>query len=205
MTSIKRTSYPFFLGILAVSLGIGLAPSTPARAGDWSFSISVPGYYYWCEDPYWVYDPGYAPVWDYYPNYNPVIERDVYYNGHRHHDGTHHSERTVEDRRASYYSPGRNEAITPPRTTVEEYGGPGFHRDRERTSWIGADGRPHSTTIDRVTTVDPWGNSHTDTHVTLKNRGKHSNPVQSQMGNQAPNPKVPNKVKNGKHHKGHKH
>ncbi|MCA9448037.1 MAG: hypothetical protein KC931_13050, partial [Candidatus Omnitrophica bacterium] len=40
----------------------------------------------------------------------------------------------------------------------------------EHTSWIGADGRPHSTTVDKVTSQDIWGNTHTDSHVTLKSK-----------------------------------
>jgi hypothetical protein len=84
-------------------------------------------------------------------------------------DGTYHEENAVVDKHSSYYSPGRNEAITRPRTTVKSWSeGPGQETTREKTSWIGADGRPHSTTITRDTTSDAWGNTHTDTHVDLK-------------------------------------
>lgn len=161
-----KTTHKIFAGVAAVGLGIALAIPTPAEAGRFGFSIGTPGTFFWYNTPHRVYrGPGY-----YYPIYNPVVERDVHYDGHFHRDGTHHGERVVEDRHASFYSPGRNEAITRPRTTVERYGGYGYNGERERTSWIGADGRPHSTTVDRVTTVDPWGNSHTDTRVTLKNK-----------------------------------
>ncbi|MCA9447918.1 MAG: hypothetical protein KC931_12445 [Candidatus Omnitrophica bacterium] len=88
---------------------------------------------------------------------------------------TRHSETTVEDRHRSFYSPGRNEAITEPETEVYRERGPGYERTTERTEWIGADGRPHSTTIDRTTTEDPYGNTHTDTHVDLKQKGGEKN------------------------------
>ncbi|MCA9430686.1 MAG: hypothetical protein KC940_09285 [Candidatus Omnitrophica bacterium] len=165
-----------FAGIVAVAVAAVVFAASPARAGDWSFSIGIPGHVCWHEAPiyrHYDYRPGY-----YYPVYNPVVERDVEYDGHYHRDGTLHTERTVEDRHDSFYSPGRNEAITRPRTTVEDYRGPGYNGERERTSWIGADGRPHSTTVDRVTTSDPWGNTHTDTQVTLKSRKGSDEPQQ---------------------------
>jgi len=114
----------------------------------------------------------YYPQYNYYPNYqpyNPVVRREVRTGGGYAPDGTFHSNTTVEDRRASYYSPGRNTAVTPPRTTTTRvYGPDGTWVNRERTTWIGADGRPHSTTVDQETTQDIWGNTHTETNVTLK-------------------------------------
>lgn len=106
----------------------------------------------------------------YYPRpYNPVVRRDVTQEGYYGPDGTFHSQSEVEDKHSSFYSPGRNEAITQPRTTTRQYYGPnGTWQTQEHTSWIGADGRPHSTTIDKTTSQDIWGNSHTDTNVTLK-------------------------------------
>lgn len=114
-------------------------------------------------------NPGYYPV---YPRpYNPVVEQNVYNKEGVAPDGTYHEEGVVEDRHSSYYSPGRNYAITRPQTTVETWNyGPGATTTRERTTWIGADGRPHSTTVDRNTQADPWGNTRTDTHVELKRR-----------------------------------
>ncbi|WP_154724899.1 hypothetical protein [Candidatus Contendibacter odensensis] len=120
-------------------------------------------------------DPLHAQSYQYYPDYNPTVRRDYYSSEGYAPDGTYHSEDIVEDKRASYYSPGRNKAITRPRTTVESWRNePGQQTTRERTSWIGADGKPHSTTIERNEITDPDGNSHTDTHVTLKraNKGK---------------------------------
>lgn len=112
------------------------------------------------------YDP---PVHGYYRGYNPTVRRDYYSNGDYAPDGTYHSEDIVEDRRASYYSPGRNRAITRPRTTVDSWSeGEGQQTTRERTSWIGADGKPHSTTIEKNTITDSEGNTHTDTSVTLR-------------------------------------
>ena len=144
--------------VLSTSL-LGLA-SAPAQARG-------PGY-----DPddddsieYRHYPNGHG----YYPEYNPVVRRDYRGDGGYAPDGTYHSRYAEEDRHASYYAPGRNRAITRPRTTVETWDeGPGRQTTRRRTSWIGADGRPHSTTIDSSTTTDWYGNSHTDTHVTLK-------------------------------------
>lgn len=109
-----------------------------------------------------------------YPTYgpaNPVVRRDVTTGAEQSPDGTVQSQTTVEDRSASYYSPGRNTAITPPRTSnTRVYGPDGSWANRERTSWIGADGRPHSTTVDQQTSQDVWGNSHTDTNVQLKRK-----------------------------------
>ncbi|MCA9447007.1 MAG: hypothetical protein KC931_07820 [Candidatus Omnitrophica bacterium] len=144
------------------------------------YRYNDPGYY----DRNYTYGNRYEPSGrtyyhsdnqSYYPNYqprNPVVRRDVTDRGYYRADGTYHSDRTVEDRRASSYSPGRNIAVTKPRTTVtHSYGPDGSWNTREKTSWIGADGRPHSTTVDRQTTQDIWGNTHTDTHVTLKKKG----------------------------------
>jgi len=125
-------------------------------------SVSAGGHYY---DGY-RHDQGYYPR---YRQYNPVVRRDYYSSERYRPDGTYHEEDKVVDRHSSYYSPGRNEAITRPRTTVESWGSsPSQRTTQEKTSWVGADGRPHSTTITRDTTVDPWGNSHTDTHVALR-------------------------------------
>lgn len=108
----------------------------------------------------------------YYPEYrhsNPVVRRDFYSTEGYAPDGTYHEDDTVVDRHSSYYSRGRNQAITKPRTTIRSWSNiPGQETTREKTTWIGADGRPHSTTITRDTTVDRWGNTHTDTHVDLK-------------------------------------
>jgi len=185
------------VGILAVAFAAATPFAPSAQSGDWSFSIHAPRFHHWRHSPYRIYHRDYAVGWDYYPTYNPVVERDVYYDGHYHRDGTYHDEQTVEDRHASYYSPGRNEAITPPRTTVQESYGPGYNAEREKTSWIGADGRPHSTTIDRVTTVDPWGNTQTDTHVTLKKRGGGNEPSQ-EVQVQTPGGSKPPKSETGK-------
>lgn len=163
-----------------------------AQAGDWGVHVSPGGWgfhygsgsghvhiesgprYYHRPAPVYVAPPRsyyYRGPGRYYPSYNPVVRRDVSGGTHYAPDGTVHSEDTVEDRHSSYYSPGRNEAITAPRTTTTRHYHPdGSYHTRERTTWIGADGRPHSTTIDRNTSQDIWGNTHTDTHVTLKNK-----------------------------------
>jgi hypothetical protein len=113
--------------------------------------------------------PLYAQSYEYYPDYNPTVRRDYYSNQDYAPDGTDHSEDIVEDKRASYYSPGRNKAITRPQTTSDSWSeGPRQQTTRDHTSWIGADGKPHSTTIESNTITDPDGNSHTDTHVTLQ-------------------------------------
>ncbi len=174
MSKTIKSKSKLISGVIATVLGFGMVVTVPAQAADWGFSIHIPGLFYWNDGHYRNHRHDHSVGYDYYPSYNPVVRRDVQADGHYHRDGTLHTERTVEDRHDSYYSPGRNEAITRPRTTVEEYRGPGYNQERERTSWIGADGRPHSTTIDRVTTVDRWGNTHTDNHVTLKNRGNRS-------------------------------
>lgn len=110
---------------------------------------------------------------DYYPYYrsrkNPVVSRDEYWEEGYAPDGTYHVEEITEDRHQSYYSPGRQEAITPPHTTEDTWTyGDGIIKSREKTSWIGRDGQYHSTTINRTTRVDDEGNSHTRTHVDLK-------------------------------------
>ncbi len=125
---------------------------------------------------YYEYEgsPANPPGTVYYPAYppnNPVIQQNSYGQRIYAPDGTVHDQGVVEDRHSSYYSPGRNEAITRPRTTVERWNyGQGTDTTRERTTWIGSDGRPHSTTIDRNTQTDPWGNTRTDTHIDLKRR-----------------------------------
>jgi hypothetical protein len=164
-----------------------------AQADDWGVHVSPGGWgfhygsgsghiniesgprYYYGPRPVYVAPPPpgyyYRGSGPYYPNYNPVVRRDVDGGTYYAPDGTVHSEETVEDRHSSYYSPGRNEAITPPRTSTSYHYGPdGSYHTRERTTWIGADGRPHSTTIDQNTSQDIWGNTHTDTHVSLKNK-----------------------------------
>jgi hypothetical protein len=165
----KRMILVTVLVLSSVPLGGVLIPTT-SYAGDWSINVWGGSPYYYNSAPRYRYgyNQGYYP---YYRPYNPVVRRDYYSGGGYAPDGTYHGEDVVEDRRASYYSPGRNQAITPPRTSVQSWNyGPGQQTTRERTSWIGADGRPHSTTIDRNTRVDPWGNTHTDTHVTLKKK-----------------------------------
>ncbi len=158
--------------VLSSVLLVGWMVPMPSYAGDWSVNIWGGNPYYQSPAPryYYGYNPGYRQgYYPYYRPYNPVVRRDSYNTEGYAPDGTYHSENTVEDRRASYYSPGRNQAITPPQTSVQSWNyGPGQQTTRERTSWIGADGRPHSTTIDRNTNMDQWGNTHTDTHVTLK-------------------------------------
>jgi hypothetical protein len=173
-----------------------------AEAGDWGVHVSPGGWgvhygsgsghvniesgprYYHAPRPVYVTPPHrgnyYRGSRRYYPSYNPVVRRDVGGGTYYAPDGTAHSEQTVEDRHSSYYSPGRNEAITAPRTsTTRHYGPDGSYHTRERTTWIGADGRPHSTTIDENTSQDIWGNTHTDTHVSLKNK-KTSDGAQKQ-------------------------
>ncbi|MCA9410232.1 MAG: hypothetical protein KC944_03410 [Candidatus Omnitrophica bacterium] len=183
-----------------VCLGVFGFMAIPAFAdGDWGFYLNPggAGFSYHDDDshiridtaPRQYYRP--APVYtapppvQYYPSYNysyyprynpnPVVRRDVVDRGYYAPDGTYHSDTTVEDRRASYYSPGRNQAVTRPQTTVTRtYGPDGTWREQEHTSWIGADGRPHSTTVDKVTSQDIWGNTHTDSHVTLKSKNSEA-------------------------------
>jgi len=210
-TLLKTTT----LTAAVLTLGLIFVPST--EAGGWSISIggSPWGYNSYGTDYY--YGGGCCDVYqgDWYPHYtpryrrhhrrwnNPVVDRRVDEDGHYHRDGTHHGESTVVDRHASYYSPGRNQAITRPRTTTSYHNGPGYERERERTRWIGADGRPHSTTTDRVTTHDRYGNQHTDTHVTLKNKkqpkgGVATRPVPPRQDSAAPaKPYKAGKVKGG--------
>lgn len=165
----------YSLLVLSVVLLALMFTAVPALAGDWSISLwggGGGGYYAPSSRPYYGGNYYYGQG-GYYPNYrpyNPVVRRDAFGGGGYAPDGTYHSEGVVEDRHASYYSPGRNQAITRPRTSVQTWNYGSGQRTRERTSWIGADGRPHSTTIDRNTSVDPWGNTHTDTHVTLKKK-----------------------------------
>lgn len=179
---------------MGAALSGGLLLTAPTQARDWSISLwgGAPYYvqpapvYYYDDDYYEDYDYDYAPSyryrrgWDYYPSYaprNPVVDREAYGEGGYAPDGTYHSQDTVEDRHSSYYSPGRNQAVTRPRTTVDQWSyGPGQTRTRERTSWIGADGRPHSTTINRTDNMDAWGNTHTDTHVDLKRKAVGTSP-----------------------------
>ena len=172
-----------FGGAEAGKWGVHVSP------GGWGFHYgsgsghirveSGPTYYYGPRPIYGAPPPGYyyGGSGGYYPNYNPVVRRDVEGGTYIAPDGTAHSEQTVEDRHSSYYSPGRNEAITPPRTSTSYHYGPdGSYHTRERTTWIGADGRPHSTTIDRNTSQDIWGNTHTDSHITLKNKQSAGEP-----------------------------
>ncbi len=180
-------------------------PLAPAFGGDnWGFSIGQGGFgfgisdndhhrrhnrynghggrYYRSGGHYNNYNQprAYYPQYNTYPNnqpYNPVVRREVTTEGGYAPDGTFHDQTTVEDSRASSYSPGRNTAVTPPQTTTTRvYGPDGRWVTREQTSWIGADGRPHSTTIDQETTQDVWGNTHTDTNVTLKRKAGGKTP-----------------------------
>ncbi len=116
---------------------------------------------------------------DYYPAYqdsrNPVVSTDEYYEEGYAPDGTYHSNEVTEDRHESYYSPGRQQAITPPNTTQDTWTyGDGVVKDRQKTTWIGADGQHHSTTINRTTQTDEDGNTHTETHVDLKRQAASS-------------------------------
>ncbi len=132
-----------------------------------TFSQARDGYEYRHERSRGYY-PHYSPYYGYRHN-NPVVRRDRYSSGEHAPDGTYHSESVVEDRHRSYYSPGRNQAITKPRTEVRTWSEtPHQETTQEKTTWIGADGRPHSTTVTRDTTVDRWGNTHTDTQVNLR-------------------------------------
>jgi hypothetical protein len=193
MSGAKQVSY-WVLGV--VLLG-GLMVAAGAQAADWSVGVWGGGPQYQYVQPY-PYQPyyggyqyGYGPRYGYYPSYrpwNPIVNRQGYSEEGYAPDGTYHSQDTVEDRHSSYYSPGRNQAITPPRTSVQNWNyGPGVNQNRERTSWIGADGRPHSTTIDRTTTSDPWGNTHTDSHVTLKKKQSKAPTSSQQSGVQSQN------------------
>ena len=150
------------LALAATLLTTGiLAYPTPSQARDDDYDYRRDRYrsYYY---PYYYPDYGSR-------RYNPVVRRDRYNSGEYAPDGSYHSESVVEDRHRSYYSPGRNQAITKPRTTVQSWSeAPGQVTTQEKTSWIGADGRPHSTTVTRDTTVDRYGNTHTDTHVNLR-------------------------------------
>ncbi|MBL8259878.1 MAG: hypothetical protein JNM60_08735 [Candidatus Competibacteraceae bacterium] len=148
----KRTVIPSAVVVLS-GLLLGFAPP----------SSRAQGYGYYPE-----YDP---PPPGYYEDYNPSVRRDYYSEDEYAPDGTYHSEDIVEDRRASYYSPGRNRAITRPQTSVDYWSdGPGHRVRREHTRWIGADGKPHSTTVESETVTDPYGDSHTDTTYTLRKR-----------------------------------
>lgn len=162
-----------------------------SEAGRWDFRIGTGGVgfgyhgsntHFHIGTPYWHPGPyryHYRPYrHSYYPRYyNPVERRDVHHRGHVAPNGTYHSESVTEDRHSSYYSPGRNDAITRPRREV-------WHRPNgqtiDRTEWIGADGQPHSTTIRSRTYQDGYGDTHTDTHVELKNNGSSepSKPLQ---------------------------
>lgn len=186
----------------AENWGIHLSP------GGWGFhygdrdshiSIDTTPRYYHQPRPYpYPYRPivtqprPYYPSGPYYPYYNPVVRRDIEQDGVIAPDGTAHSETRVEDRHASYYSPGRNEAVTRPETSVTRRLGPdGVWREVEHTRWIGADGKPHSTTVERDTVQDIWGNTHTDTNVTLKSVKQQNNDAK------APPPVVKEPPKDG--------
>lgn len=122
--------------------------------------------YWYIRDSYPVYSEDYYPV---YRHSNPVVRREYYDDEGYAPDGTYHEESTVVDKHSSYYSPGRNDAITRPRTTVQSWSnGPREETTQEKTTWVGADGRPHSTTVTSETTTDRWGNTYTDTHVNLR-------------------------------------
>jgi hypothetical protein len=190
MTNLKISSR--LSTIAAFSMALFVSPAT--FAGDWGVHLSPGGwgFHYGDRDSHISIDTGppvyyrpqpypypyrplvtqprrYYPSGPYYPSYNPVVRRDVEQGGVIAPDGTAHSETRVEDRHASYYSPGRNEAVTAPQTSVTRRLGPdGVWREIEHTRWIGADGKPHSTTVERDTVQDIWGNTHTDTNITLK-------------------------------------
>ena len=153
-----KTSMTVILALVAALVTFGtLAYPTTSEARDEYRSERYGGYY-----------PHYYPHYG-YRHYNPVVRRDRYRSSDYAPDGTYHSESVVEDRHRSYYSPGRNQAITRPRTSVKTWSeAPGQVTTQEKTTWIGADARPHSTTVTRDTTVDRWGNSQTDTHVNLR-------------------------------------
>lgn len=189
MTKPRRNVLKGF-AVLATGLATFSLATPSVEAGRWDFSLRIPFHAY--PSDYWY--GGWGAGYGYYPVYNPIVRRDVYEDGHAHYDGTVHTDTLVEDRHASYYSPGRNEAITRPRTTVRRRRGLGVNQEQERTSWIGADGRPHSTTITRTTTRDPWGNSHTDTQVTLKNRQGSTAPDAKEEAS-GKTPKAPENLK----------
>jgi len=201
--NLRITSTLFCAGLLV------LMASPAAFAGDWGVHLSPHGwgFHYGDRDshisidttphyyrprprphPYPVYQQPrrYYPSGPYYPYYNPVVRRDVEEGGVVAPDGTVHSETRVEDRHASYYSPGRNEAVTRPETTITRRLGPdGQWRTIEHTRWIGADGKPHSTTVERETVQDIWGNTHTDTDVTLKSTASDKGGRQTKSGKNA--------------------
>lgn len=132
---------------------------------------------------------------DYYPDYrsgkNPVVDTDQYWEEGYAPDGTYHSEEVTEDRHQSTYSPGRQEAITPPNTTEDAWTyGDGTVKSRNKTTWIGSDGRYHSTTINRTTQMDDEGNTHTRTHVDLKRQAASTSASQS-VQSTSPAPKPP--------------
>lgn len=140
------------------------------------YYYAPPYRYYEYRAPYRVYLYGGG---GYYPYWNPVERRDIEYREEIDANGNVHSESIVEDRHSSYYSPGRNEAITPPQRRVRrDWRG----NEIDRTTWIGSDRQPHSTTIRRNTQVDPLGNTHTETHVDLKNKPEPAQePVQEEQ------------------------
>lgn len=131
------------------------------------------GHGYYAPTPYYNHGYGYSGTggWNgnsYYPrhNPNPVVRRNQ-----MSYDNPWSSGFVTEDRRASYYSPGRNQAVTPPQTNVYQQRLPdGSLRTNENTSWIGADGRPHSTNVDRVQTYGADGRLYENTHVELKKK-----------------------------------
>ena len=181
MTPLAKTSSWTLTVLLIVGSGFLCAPAPKAAADGFSLNIPFlgiridPGYrYYDYYSPpgYYRYDysPGYYRTYRYYDPYNPVIERRVYEEGYDYPDGTIQEETRAEDRHESYYSPGRNEAITPPRRTVERRYGPGYAETEERYEWIAPDGRRHSTTVERQTKSDRYGNTNTQTHVDLKGK-----------------------------------
>lgn len=147
--------YMFLVIVLVMSnvlLGVLLLPTTLYAYGD-----DEHGYY-----PYYR-------SYHYPRHYNPVVRRDYSSSREYERDGTRHEEDKVVDRHSSYYAPGRNQAITRPRTTVESWSNsPSQETTKEKTTWVGADGRPHSTTVTRDMTTSSWGDTHTETHVDLR-------------------------------------
>lgn len=110
-----------------------------------------------------------SDYYPYYPGSNPVVSQSGWDAAYEESDGSIREEQVTEERHQSYYSPGRNVAVSRPRTTVNAYSpAPGHTRTIEQTSWRGADGKPHSTTVRRVTQSTPAGETFEQTHVTLK-------------------------------------
>jgi len=182
----------FHVGTNGVGFGYHGSHSNIYVGTPYSYSYAPAYRYHEYRAPYRSYIQGGIGYHNgYYPRYwNPVEHRDIRYRENFDRRGNVHSESTVEDRHSSYYSPGRNEAITPPQRTIRrDWRG----NEIDRTTWIGADGQPHSTTIRQETRQDRWGNTHTDTHVDLKNKAEAVAPIEKQQPatKLMPKPKMP--------------